>query len=89
MSTADAWHATLADLVSRSHRIPPDRLSEAIDAVLGPLNVTGTAYVVDVEQELLRPLPAPGRPAPDPLPIDASLPGRAYMEVRTRSVVHN
>lgn len=85
MSATDAWHAALADLLARSHRIPPDRVSAAIDAVLRPLNVRATVYVVDVEQELLRPLPAPDRPVPDPLPIDASLPGRAYMEVRTRA----
>ncbi|MCW3844775.1 SpoIIE family protein phosphatase [Micromonospora yasonensis] len=84
MSATAAWHAALADLLSRSHRLPPDRLPVAVNAALRPLDVTATRYVVDVEQELLRPLPEPGRPTPDPLPIDTSLPGRAYTEVRAR-----
>jgi sigma-B regulation protein RsbU (phosphoserine phosphatase) len=84
MTATDAWHNAVADLLSRSHRLPPDQLPGAVNAALRPLHVTVTTYVVDVEQELLRPLPEPGRPAPDPLPIDTSLPGRAYTEVRPR-----
>ncbi|GGR71873.1 phosphatase [Micromonospora fulviviridis] len=85
MSTVDPWHRALADLVFRSHRVPPEALSTAVTAAVRDLGVTVTTYVVDVEQELLRPLPEPGRPLPDPLPIDASLPGRAYTEVRVRA----
>lgn len=85
MSAVDPWHRALADLVFRSHRVPPDALSAAVTAAVRDLGVTVTTYVVDVEQELLRPLPEPGRPLPDPLPIDASLPGRAYTEVRVRA----
>ncbi|MEU9823960.1 PP2C family protein-serine/threonine phosphatase [Micromonospora chersina] len=85
MSAIDPWHRALADLVARSHRVPPDALSAAVTAAVRDLGVTVTTYLVDVEQELLRPLPEPGRPLPDPLPIDASLPGRAYTEVRARA----
>ncbi|MGW4157643.1 PP2C family protein-serine/threonine phosphatase [Micromonospora chersina] len=85
MSATEPWHRALADLASRSHRVPPDAVPGAVTAAVRDLGVTVTAYVVDVEQELLRPLPEPGRPLPDPLPIDTSLPGRAYSEVRVRT----
>ncbi|MFI2649827.1 PP2C family protein-serine/threonine phosphatase [Micromonospora fulviviridis] len=85
MSAVDPWYRALADLVSRSHRVPPDALPAAVTAAVRELGVAVTIYVADVEQELLRPLPEPGRPLPEPLPIDASLPGRAYTEVRARA----
>jgi hypothetical protein len=85
MSATDPWHRAVADLVNRSHRVPPDAVPEAVRAAVRDLGVTVTTYVVDVEQELLRPLPEPGRPLPEPLPIDTSLPGRAYTEVRARA----
>ncbi|KAB1911098.1 PP2C family protein-serine/threonine phosphatase [Micromonospora sp. AMSO31t] len=84
MSATDPWHRAAADLVSRSHRVPPDGVPAAVSAAVRDLGVSMTTYVVDVEQDLLRPLPEPGRPLPDPLPIDTSLPGRAYTEVRVR-----
>ncbi|KKK07828.1 PP2C family protein-serine/threonine phosphatase [Micromonospora sp. HK10] len=85
MATTEAWLRAVADLLSRAHRISPDRLPEVIDEALRPLGVTATAYLVDVEQDLLRPVAAPGRPRPEPLPVDTSLPGRAYTEVRIRA----
>ncbi|RQW95769.1 PP2C family protein-serine/threonine phosphatase [Micromonospora globispora] len=85
MSTTDSWLRALADLTARSHRQPPDALATGVNAALRDLGVTVTTYLVDVEQDMLRPLPEPGRPLPDPLPIDASLPGRAYTEVRVRA----
>ncbi|MFI7430473.1 PP2C family protein-serine/threonine phosphatase [Micromonospora sp. NPDC049836] len=85
MATTDAWLRALADLLCRSHRVPPDRLPAAIDEALRPLGVTATAYLIDVEQDLLRPVTAPDRPRPEPLPVDTSLPGRAYTEVRVRA----
>jgi phosphoserine phosphatase RsbU/P len=85
MTATDPWHRALADLAARSHRVPPDALPTAVTAAVRDLGVAVTTYLVDVEQELLRPLPEAGRPLPDPLPIDASLPGRAYTEVRARA----
>ncbi|MDO3700812.1 PP2C family protein-serine/threonine phosphatase [Micromonospora sp. C28SCA-DRY-2] len=81
MTATDPWHRALADLVSRSHRLPPDELAAAVGTVLRPLGATATVYLVDAEQCDLRPLPEPGRPAPDPLPIDTSLAGRAFTHV--------
>lgn len=85
MAASEAWLRALADLLSRAHRVAPDQVPAVIDEALRPLGVTATAYLVDVEQELLRPVTAPGRPRPEPLPVDASLPGRAYTEVRVRA----
>ncbi|MFC0028542.1 PP2C family protein-serine/threonine phosphatase [Micromonospora chaiyaphumensis] len=85
MSATEPWHRALADLASRSHRVPPDALSTAVTEAVRHLGVAVTTYLVDVEQELLRPLPEAGRPLPEPLPIDTSLPGRAYTEVRVRA----
>ncbi|WBB70568.1 PP2C family protein-serine/threonine phosphatase [Micromonospora sp. WMMD812] len=81
MTADDLWLRALADLTARSHRLPPDDLTDAVNTVLRPLGVAVTIYLVDVEQRDLRPLPQPGRPAPDPLPIDASLAGRAFTQV--------
>ncbi|MBM0228376.1 MULTISPECIES: PP2C family protein-serine/threonine phosphatase [Micromonospora] len=85
MTTTEPWLRALADLLSRSHRLPPDQLTTSVDAALDGLGVTVTTYLADAEQESLRPLPEPDRPAPPPLPIDTSLPGRAYTEVRVRA----
>ncbi|MEV1142657.1 PP2C family protein-serine/threonine phosphatase [Micromonospora sp. NPDC049799] len=81
MSASDPWHRALADLVSRSHRLPPDELPVAVDDVLRPLGVTSTLYLVDVEQRTLRPLPGSGGPPAEPLSIDSSLAGRAFTQV--------
>lgn len=85
MTTTGTWLHALADLLARSHRLTPDLLTATVDAALTDLGVTVTTYLVDAEQESLRPLPHPDRPAPAPLPIDTSLPGRAYTEVRVRA----
>ncbi|MFI7609177.1 PP2C family protein-serine/threonine phosphatase [Micromonospora sp. NPDC049366] len=81
MTATAPWHRALADLLARSHRMPPDDLTTAVDAVLAPLGVTVTIYLVDVEQGGLRPLPGAGRPAPEALPIDTSLAGRAFTQL--------
>lgn len=85
MTATDPWHRALADLVSLSHRLPPDQLPVAINTVLRPLGATATTYLVDAEQRDLRPLPEPGRPTPDPLPIDSSLAGRAFTQVEVHA----
>ncbi|RKF27276.1 PP2C family protein-serine/threonine phosphatase [Micromonospora globbae] len=85
MTATDPWHAALADLLSRSHRLPPDELSAAVNAALRPVGVSAVVYLVDAEQYDLRPLPEPGRPLPEPLSIDASLAGHAFTHVEVHA----
>ncbi|MEU7995969.1 PP2C family protein-serine/threonine phosphatase [Micromonospora sp. NPDC049060] len=85
MTATDPWHRALADLVSRSHRLPPDELAATVDAALRPLGVTATVYLVDAEQHGLRPLPGTRRAAPEVLPIDTSLAGRAFTQVEVHA----
>ncbi|MGK5519943.1 PP2C family protein-serine/threonine phosphatase [Micromonospora sp. URMC 107] len=85
MTATHPWHRALADLVSRSHRLPPDELAATVGAVLRPLGVAATVYLVDAEQRGLRPLPGSDRPAPDVLPIDTSLAGRAFTQVEVHA----
>ncbi len=85
MTTTDPWHRAVADLILRSHRLPPDELPAAVNDVLRPLGVTAVVYLVDAEQSDLRPLPGPGRPVPAALPIDASLAGRAFTQVEVHA----
>ncbi|MEH1102651.1 PP2C family protein-serine/threonine phosphatase [Micromonospora sp. CPCC 205561] len=85
MTATDPWHRALADILSRSHRLPPDELPAAVDAALRPLGVTATIYLVDAEQRDLRPLPGSGRLAAELLSIDTSLAGRAFTNVEVHA----
>ncbi|MBY8875940.1 serine/threonine-protein phosphatase [Micromonospora sp. PLK6-60] len=81
MTYPDPWPRVLAELVARSHRLPPDELTAVVNDSLAATGVRVTIFLVDVEQRHLRPLADPARPAPAPLPIDASLPGRAFTQL--------
>ncbi|MBQ1074732.1 serine/threonine-protein phosphatase [Micromonospora sp. C31] len=85
MTATDPWHRALADLVSRSHRLPPDELAALVDAVLRPLGVSATVYLVDAEQRGLRPLPGADRPTSEVLPIDTSLAGHAFTQLEVHA----
>ncbi|WP_091097005.1 PP2C family protein-serine/threonine phosphatase [Micromonospora citrea] len=85
MTAIEPWHRALADLLSLSHRLPPDQLPVAVNDALRPLGAAVTVYLVDAEQRDLRPLPERGRPTPDPLPIDSSLAGRAFTQVEVHA----
>ncbi|MGN9778675.1 PP2C family protein-serine/threonine phosphatase [Micromonospora sp. H33] len=85
MTATEPWLRAFADLAHRSHRAPPDDLPVAVNAALRPLRVSVTIYLVDAEQDDLRPLPEPGRAAPEPLPIDTSLAGRAFTQVEVHA----
>lgn len=78
MTATDSWRHALADLLSGSHRLPPDELPAAVNMALEKLGVTVTIYLVDAEQCHLRALPDPDHPLPEPLPIDSTLAGHAF-----------
>jgi hypothetical protein len=75
------WFEALTTLLKRAHLMTPDQLAGVLDDAVRPLGLRTTIWVVDYEQTSLRALPLDGRPTPDPLPIDGSLPGRAFISV--------
>ncbi|MEU4220381.1 hypothetical protein [Actinoplanes sp. NPDC026623] len=77
------WLEAFDDILSRSHLWPPDDLARAVDAAVARLGMRATIWLVDYEQLALRPLPVTGRATPEPLPVDCSLPGRAFARVES------
>jgi hypothetical protein len=74
---------SLGRLLVRAHLWRPEEIAETVSATMTPLGITITIYVVDTEQRVLRALPRPGVETPAPLPVDASVPGRAFALVRS------
>jgi serine phosphatase RsbU (regulator of sigma subunit) len=79
----DVWYGATADLLRRTLRCRGDELASEVNAATRRLGVEITVFLVDQEQRTLRALPEPGKPTPDPLPVDATLAGRAFTSVQT------
>ena len=79
----DPWHAALLDLLHLIQRAQGDEVAASVSAALRPLGLEITCYLVDEEQVHLHPLPEPGKPLPEPLGVDGTLPGRAFTTVNT------
>lgn len=77
------WLDALSDVLTRSHLFQPDELAPEFDEVMAQLGVHTTIYLVDEEQETLRPVPHPGRADPEPQPVEGSLAGRAFTMVES------
>jgi anti-anti-sigma factor len=77
-SAAAVWHDCSATLLRSSRLIPPSGVADAINEAVAPIGIEVTVYLVDREQLALRALPRSGKPLPDPIPIDTTLPGRAF-----------
>jgi hypothetical protein len=82
---AARWREALEDLVARDRLAQPDEFPAVVGAALAPLGVEVMLYVVDQEQRTLRPVPEPGMPVPEPLIVDATIAGRAFMHVQPMS----
>jgi hypothetical protein len=82
MREAWPWRKAVVDLLARTRLAQPDELAPAVNAALRPLGLEMTVYLVDQEQRFLRPLPEPGKPLPEPLPVEGTLAGRAFTSVR-------
>jgi hypothetical protein len=82
---AAQWREALVDLVGRDRLAQPDEFPAVVNAAVAPLGVEITVYVVDQQQRTLRPVPQPGKQAPEPLTVDATIAGRAFMHVQTMS----
>jgi hypothetical protein len=77
------WFRALRELLDRAHLVTPDRLAAVLHDVAGRLGLGTTIWLVDYEQSRLRALPVPGRETPGPMPVDRSLPGRAFASVES------
>lgn len=75
------WHTALTSLINAGHTLPASGLAAALADTLRPMGIYTTVHLADAEQRALRMLPQPGQPDQEPIPIDGSLAGRAYMLV--------
>lgn len=62
-------------------RINPSRLPEVMDQAGHIVGVEIVAYLVDYDQRVLRPVPVPGKPPREPLPVETTLAGRAFRQI--------
>ncbi len=79
------WFAALKTLLDTAHMMRPDELAGVVGETAAGLGLRTTVWLVDYEQVTLRALPERGRVTPDPIPVDGSLPGRAFASVTTMS----
>jgi phosphoserine phosphatase RsbU/P len=79
VNVVSAWHECVTTLLRDSRVVQPSGLPELINEALRPVRVEATVYLVDREQVALRALPRAGRATPEPLAVDATVAGRAYM----------
>jgi hypothetical protein len=75
----------LVNLVAGDRLSRPDEFAAVVTAAVAPLGVDVVIYVVDQEQRTLRPLPEAGKETPQPLTVDATIAGRAFMHVQSVS----
>jgi hypothetical protein len=79
---AQPWREATTALLERCRLTQPDELAATVNAALRPVSVDLTIYLVDQEQRVLRALPEPGKPLPEPIPVEGTVPGRAFTGVR-------
>jgi hypothetical protein len=76
----------MAELLGRSHLMGPADVAGALAQAARALGVSAVqVYVADLQQRRLAPLAAAGGRAPDVLPIDSTLAGRAYQTITVQS----
>jgi hypothetical protein len=74
--------AALRGFLDEVHLATPDGVAEAANHAAGELGWTARLWVVDYEQRLLVPMPAPSLPDADAVPITGTLAGRAFQHVQ-------
>jgi serine phosphatase RsbU (regulator of sigma subunit) len=75
-----------AELLGRYHLMQPADVVEALAQAARPLGVSGVqVYLADLQQRHLVPLPAADGQAPEALPVDSTLAGRAYQTITVQS----
>jgi phosphoserine phosphatase RsbU/P len=78
-----AWLHAIASVLDRSHLWQPDQVAETVGRTLSDLGISSSIYLIDIEQRMLRPLAPPGPPPPAAIPVDGTLPGRAFTTVKS------
>ncbi|GAA2846019.1 hypothetical protein Acy02nite_47770 [Actinoplanes cyaneus] len=79
------WREAIVDLLGRTRLAQPDQIATAVNASTARLGIDITVYLIDYEQRLLHPVPEPGKDVGGPLPVDATLAGRAFMTTAARA----
>jgi sigma-B regulation protein RsbU (phosphoserine phosphatase) len=77
------WFEALRGVLEGSHLWTPEDLPSSVDAAVAPLGMRTRIWLIDYEQVALRALVEPGGKAPDPVPVDGSLPGSAFARVES------
>ncbi|MEU7901681.1 PP2C family protein-serine/threonine phosphatase [Actinoplanes sp. NPDC049118] len=77
------WLRVFSTVLLRAHLWQADQIAETIDASMTELGITPTVYLVDHEQRALHALTPAGRPRPAPVPVDGSVAGRAFAQIRS------
>lgn len=75
------WFEAIRTLLDRAHLMRADELAGVVGEVAAGLDLRARIWLADYEQVTLRALPEPGRDTPDPIPLDGTLPGRAFSSV--------
>ncbi|MFD0969225.1 PP2C family protein-serine/threonine phosphatase [Plantactinospora endophytica] len=75
------WCQALRTLLDRAHLVTPSGLAALVAEAAGPLGLRPTIWLIDYEQTSLHAMPVAGRETPGPIPVDGSLPGRAFASV--------
>ncbi|WP_212994389.1 PP2C family protein-serine/threonine phosphatase [Actinoplanes auranticolor] len=77
------WFTALRTILDRSHLWTPEDVPLSLNAAVAPLGLRVRVWLVDYEQVALRALVEPGGESPDPVPVDGSLPGRAFARIES------
>jgi hypothetical protein len=75
-----------AELLARSHHLPPGAIAQLFTEVAAPLGVSAVrVYLADLQQQNLRLMPpGSGLGAPEVLPVGSTAAGQAYRETRAQ-----
>lgn len=75
----ELWQDAVFELLRRTQRAQPGDLADAVNVAARPLDAEITMYLIDREQRTLRAVPRRGGAEPQPLPVEGTLAGRAFM----------
>ncbi|MGK5682140.1 PP2C family protein-serine/threonine phosphatase [Actinoplanes sp. URMC 104] len=83
-SSGQRWFEALQQILAGTHLWRPEELAPALDEAMARLGVRTRVWVIDYEQTTLLPLPQPGAPAEESLPIGGSLAGRVFAGMKSQ-----